>query len=171
VGTDGKYVGGALQQTTVRTFTAAAGQGVALHPWFVARVISLRTVLPRGPSSNGRLYWPAIGTSVTPVTSLCDPTSTQSMATAAAAMIAAINTAASANVPGNQGVYVMSAVGLGSAAPVTSVRIGRVLDAQRRRLNDVPEDYRTAAVTGAFQAQSERDRVPFDELEDWRERI
>lgn len=60
------------------------------------------------------------------------------------AAIQDINTALAAEAPGNDmKVTVASGSALGSFLPVTSVRIGAIVDTQRRRRNQLPEAYVT----------------------------
>jgi hypothetical protein len=141
--------------------------GTGTHPWYVATVYTLKTVLPRGAGSNGRFYWPAIAKTYQPGAGDISATDAATNATEGATFIAGINTAATTTITGNNGVYVMSRVGSGAAAPAIAVRVGRRPDTQRRRSNDVLEQYATAPITGALSSLDARDRTPFGELDAW----
>lgn len=161
VGKDGKYVGGGAQSTLKRNYSPAiAGAGVLEHPAPTSCVISLRTTLQRGRASNGRMYWPAAALTVSGTDGRLTGTQTSSIATKAATLINSINQAADTILDGNLGVWVMSNLGDGISAPVTSVRIGSRLDHQERRENAMAEVYSSATVTPTpiVREQVERDR-------------
>lgn len=112
--------------------TADAGTAANGYPQ-IALVLSLRTSRPRGLASNGRMYIP----SAMPIDTdgLISTSDATGAATAGAAFIGAVNDV------GLGDVVVMSSVGTGLAEAVTSVRVGRVMDTQRRRRNALPELY------------------------------
>lgn len=168
VGTDGKYVSGALQETTRYDYsTPVAGGGTPLHPWMIARAISMQTALGRGPGHQGRFYYPALAAPVTATTGQTPAIDALALAEASANMIKGINDAAAAHVPGTDKVSVMSNKGAGVSATVILVRVGRVLDRQARRQNDVPEAYQSFAVPGTAQLLADRDETPIEDLAEW----
>jgi len=151
IGKDGKYVGGAAQNTTRRKYgTPVAGAGAAQFPWSQALVLSLRTVLSRGRGSNGRVYWPATGMSIQGATGLIGTAQIDPTADDAKVLLDALNSAAKAAMPGTGGLSVMSNVGTGISATVTSVRLGRKLDRQERREKRLSEAYVTRQLAGVF---------------------
>lgn len=136
IGLDGKYPTAAESLTFLRT-TPFASTGQGGYPQ-IALVLSLRTARPRGYASNGRMYVP----------SALRPEATTGRITDAQAGAAAQAAAAfigSVNAIGMGTVQVMSAVGGGISANVTEVRVGRVMDTQRRRRNGIPEEYAAPA--------------------------
>lgn len=157
VGVDGKYVGGAAQQTTRRAYsTPPAGTGGLSVSFSQALVYSLRTLLTRGPGSNGRMYYPALGIAVTPTTGVIASGVTASAAAAAATLFNNLNAAADAHLPGTGGLSVMSQVGTGVAASVTSVRVGNKMDHQESRERQITEAYSSSPVSAlaAFVVQN-----------------
>lgn len=162
IGTDGKYVGGATQDTVVRQLSGSnPGAGASpLGPWTQAVVTSLRTAVTRGRASNGRMYYPAPAMTVQPSTGTISSTNTANYATQAAILINAINTQADTLLPGNGGVSVMSQVGAGRTESVTSVRIGNRLDRQERRENAITEAYSSGTVNPVTGFVVDRSSVP-----------
>lgn len=161
IDTDGKYVGGAAQVTTKRPYpTPVAGQGTTTYPYTQALVISLRTVLTRGPGSNGRVYWPVTGMGIAGGTGTVASVPLSSFADAAQTLINALNAAKVAQMPGTGGLAVMSQVGAGIAATVTSIRVGAKMDRQERRERDIPEGYVTRGVTVVGLADIDRSNRP-----------
>lgn len=150
IGTDGKYVGGAAQRTTRHTLaTPSQGQGGIGAPFTQALVYSLRTLLGRGPGSNGRMYYPALGNGVVSGTGRVAPATASGAAAKAATLFSQLNAAAKANLVGTGGLSVMSSVGPGVAATVTSVRVGDKMDRQESRERQMVEVYVSASVTPA----------------------
>lgn len=148
IGTDGKYVGGDTQATTRHTYgTPVAGNGTATAPWTQAIVTSLRTLVLRGPGSNGRMYYPATTAQPQATTGVLAPSLQASYATVVATFLNAVNNSADAHLPGTGGLSVMSKVGSGVAASVTALRVGARLDRQERRENKLSEAYITRSVT------------------------
>lgn len=164
IGTDGLYVGGASQQTTRRVTGPTPGNTTTLWPWTQALVISLRTLLTRGPGSNGRVYYPFTGHGIEGSDGRLEASAAQAFANGAKAMLDGINDAAETNLPGTGGVSVMSKVGSGIAATVTSVRVGRRLDRQERRENDLLEDWRSATLAAAARVSRPGEHVPIGDL-------
>jgi len=148
VGTDGKYVGGASQQTTRRLYgTPSQGQGGIGAPFTQALVYSLRTALSRGPGSNGRMYYPALGLSVGTTTGVLAPATANGAVAAAGTLFNNLNAAADAMLPGTGGLSVMSNVLTGVAATVTAVRVGNKIDRQESREAALVEAYVSAPIT------------------------
>lgn len=103
----------------------------------IAIVLSLRTTRARGYASNGRMYIP----SALPIGSggQIPEADAINVSLAAAQFISDVD-AVGLGQP-----VVMSKVGAGVTAPITGVRVGRVMDTQRRRRNAIPEEYTAAA--------------------------
>jgi hypothetical protein len=147
IGSDGKYLGGNTQPTTVRPYgTPVPGIVQTLIPWDVACAYSLRSTIGRGRGSKGRFFYPSqepIGIS----DGVWSSATTTGRATAAKALIEGINSAAASTWGTGTRVQVMS--GFGDTAPVVEVRVGRAPDSQRRRTKSLPEGYAIASVAGS----------------------
>lgn len=112
-----------------------------------AIVFSLRTNTP-GPKGRGRIYWPALGATLSTTFQLSTPTPAAT-ATAAKAMLQAFNTAI-------DNYYIGIASALRSALSVRSlkdhvcrnvvtIQVGSTMDTQRRRRESIPESYSSIA--------------------------
>lgn len=164
VGTDGKYVGGGAQSTTIYNYaTPQAGQGTGVMPFSTAVCISLRTANSRGPASNGRVYWPKLAVPVSPTLGTWAIGEGQGIANKTATLINSINAACTAILGGGGFVSVMSEVGPRHAI-VTSVRVGHKPDRQERREKNIAEAYQSAAVSSVAGVLADRVNRPFDEL-------
>lgn len=165
LGTDGKYVGGGLQDTSRYTYPAPiAGSGTTVAPWSTAVCVSLKTAKPRGTSSRGRLYFPA-----TAIQLGVDGRMTNAMRnnfiTQAAGLINNLNSrAATAFGGGPLKIAVMSQLGAGSTQYATHVSVGRKIDTQERREKSLSEEHVWTPLTGAAAVLEAFDR-------DWRERV
>lgn len=104
----------------------------------IACVLSLRTARARGYASNGRMYIPS-ARAPAPADGLITQAQAESIRDSGAAFIANVETSG-VGVPA-----VMSTVGAGRTEAITAVRVGRVMDTQRRRRNQLPELYTTEA--------------------------
>ena len=123
--------------------TPVAGLGTASKTPQDAIVFSLRTSTP-GARGRGRMYWPAIATTLSTSFQLSSPTAAN-VAADAKTFLAGIGTAMN-------GVYiaeasarrVVLAVRSGTdhaCRDVTSIQVGSILDTQRRRRDNLPEAY------------------------------
>lgn len=145
IGPDGKYAD--QSNTNVHQWLAPdapTGTNTATFPQLTT-VVSLLTGVARGPAHRGRFYAPtggmAVGADGKIPQSLCDQ-----MATSAASLIADLN-----NAPGldwdDPRVCVVSSLGeSGALELVTRTRVGNVVDTQRRRRQNMPEQYSEAIV-------------------------
>lgn len=132
IGTDGRYPPSGESRTFFRT-TPSQGVFGTGYPQ-IALVLSLRTARLRGYASNGRMYIPS-SLGIEAATGRITTSQAGGVADVGAALISAINDV------GLGTVTVMSEVGSGINAPVTGVRVGRVMDTQRRRRNQLSEEY------------------------------
>ena len=106
-------------------------------------VLSLRTSTP-GPTGRGRLYWPALGASLSSSFQLTTPTPAQAVADAKTWLSAigdymndyytSISSALSV-------VLAVRSVKNHVCRDVVQVQVGSILDTQRRRREDIPETY------------------------------
>jgi hypothetical protein len=166
IGTDGLYVGGALQPTTRYTYgSPVAGLGSVTQPFSQACVISLRSILLRGPASHGRIYWPGIGLQCASGTGIMAAGTVGAIATAAQTMINSINTAAAARFGSGSNVSLMSKVGAGRQSPCIQVGIGYRLDSMESRENRLLEAYVLRPLTLAAAARDQQAK-DLDELYD-----
>lgn len=98
-----------------------------------AHALTLRTAIVRGHASHGRVYLPPVCSTLQ-----TDGRITQAqcdlMASNYGGFLTSINTIA-----GISSAVVMSRVGAGASAAVTSVQMGRVVDTQRRRRRSLAE--------------------------------
>lgn len=115
----------------------SAGSTMPLQTSLCISLVTARS----GPSGKGRFYLPAPGASLGADTRMSQA-DTASFATSAKAFLVAVDAAWTAtpgptSIGGNVGVYSTK----GFVSPVTGVRVGRVLDTQRRRRGDLVEEY------------------------------
>lgn len=150
IGTDGKYLGGGTQATTVYTYgSPVAGVGTGVMPWSTAMCISLRTQQLRGLASNGRMYWPTLALTPAPGTGVWTSSQTQNSANQAKVLLDAINAQANTFYGSDHKISVMSNKGSGVTATVTGVRVGGKPDRQERRERSLLEAYTSASVAAA----------------------
>ena len=115
------------------------GGSVRQFPLQVAHALSLTTAAERGRAHRGRVYLPPPSSNLEASdrwpAGVC-----QARADALATVIGLWNT----HLPGD--VSVMSKIGAGTTRAVTGVSVGTRPDIQRRRANQIPEDYLVAVV-------------------------
>lgn len=159
IGTDGKYALGSLQSTTrVPLGTPSAGVGTQFAPFSQAMVLSLRSLLTRGPASHGRIYWPATALTVTSGTGVISSATVTAIRTAALTYLNAINTLASSNFGSGTNVGLVSNKGSGFQSPVTRVGIGQKMDSMESRERDIPEAHIFGTLTISTLLLEELDR-------------
>jgi hypothetical protein len=147
IGPDGKYV--SKTNTNRRDFvTVMNGGSTSGHPAQIALACTLTTTAQRGLASKGRFYQGGLGLSgYTPATAdgLISATQAADFGNRCKTLLEAIN-----NNPGldaNFGGYDVHIVsdgglsGVGVARKVTGIKVGRVLDTQRRRRGSLVENY------------------------------
>lgn len=113
----------------------AAGVGNASKPFQTALVSSLLTGRP-GRSYRGRLYWPALGATISATDLRVSDTTAQSICTAVGQFLTAIGNAAPAGT--DMALAVVSQT-LSTRSAVTGIQVGDVLDVQRRRRDSLQE--------------------------------
>lgn len=145
IGVSGKYTPPG-QLTVLSPTTPIAGIGTANLPWNSASVFSLRTAIPRGRASNGRVYWPCLSAGIDSTTGRMTSATMNTRIQAFKVFLDALNTAGSVYSAGMR-VVVASAVGGGAIAPVTVVRSDLRVDSIERRENDVPTIYISATLS------------------------
>lgn len=128
--------------------TPVGGQMTGAAPFpQLALAMTLGTAKARGKGSKGRMYLPgvAFGTDSSGRLAIANA---QAIANAGKAFIDAVN--ASADVPGEVVLNSAGGIGVPSTGPqmnkVTTVKVGTVMDTQRRRRNQLVEQYATATL-------------------------
>lgn len=144
IGVLGNYVP-TTQQTILSTSTPTAGLGTPTQPWNAALVTSLRTAIPRGRCSNGRVYWPCLAPAISPTNGRMIDGNVAGRLAPFKAFLDAVNTAANAYSAGTR-VIVASNVGGGLIAYVTSIRADSRMDSIERRENEQPPSWSTATL-------------------------
>jgi hypothetical protein len=148
IGTDGKYALGALQSTTtVALTTSTPGAGSAQNPWSTAGVLTLRSLLTRGPASHGRCYWPAVGQPTTSTTGVVATGTVNGWSATAATFLNAVNAVAATNFGTGTNIGLVSNKLSGFQSPVTKVGIGQKLDSMESRERDIPENHKFTNLT------------------------
>jgi hypothetical protein len=167
IGTDGKYVLGSLQPTTVfNRATPIAGVGTGNGPWSQACVLTLRSLRLRGPASHGRMYWPAPAMVVTPNTGLITSATVTGVVGNARTMLNAINVQAAAKFGTGSNVALVSQVGGGVESTVTSVGVGSRLDSMESRERNLLEAHSFLALTTTLLLEEERNKQLREGYED-----
>lgn len=144
IGPSGRY-SPATQLTVLSPNTNTPGSGTPVLPWNSASVISLRTAIPRGRGSNGRIYWPFLAGPVVSTTGRVTTANLSARIGAFKTFLDALNVAANTYFAGTR-VIVASNVGGGVNAPVTQIRADDRVDSIERRENDQPPLYSTATL-------------------------
>ena len=132
VGTNGKYVSQTSSGTVEVTPVVTGGGGAIAVPPQNTLAVTLTTANLRGTAVRGRIYPPLL--SLSPA---ADGFIVAASALGVANSMATFVNALNAIGPGD--VSIMSDVGAGKVGRVTGVRVGRVVDTQRRRRRSLPE--------------------------------
>lgn len=119
------------------------GSGSLALPSEVALCASVETGAP-GRSKRGRSFLPGLDCAALDVVGFLQLTFAQDIATAYAAVLGTIN--AHAYIDSASAEVVVLSEKMGAAYPVTEVKVGQILDVQRRRRNGAPETYKSAAL-------------------------
>lgn len=131
IGPDGRYPTGAESVELLRTPLAGGGTDTAPQ---LSVAITLTTALPRGRGSKGRFYLPPPSRVLLPAADgLLNASDASTFMARVVTFLDACNGA------GAGALTVFSE--LGPANPVTGLRVGRVVDTQRRRRNQISEEY------------------------------
>lgn len=140
VGADGLYVLGS-DPDILDAGPGAGGNGSLAHvaPQ-LCTVVTLRTLASRGHASRGRFFWPGAAYETLDDSGHISSAAALSMAEAFSAMIMSINTVLHSAYSADMNISVMSKLGSGVARAVTKIEVGDVIDTQRRRRRQIPED-------------------------------
>ena len=112
-----------------------SGSGTVTAPFQVAIGVSLLTNRA-GRSYRGRFYWPALGPSIVATGKITDAAALSSEFAELLAVLGNIDGTSTA-------IPVIYSATQNVLTPVSAVRVGDVLDTQRRRREGVPETYST----------------------------
>lgn len=144
IGALGRY--SPQSQLTVQSPTVVTGgNGTPVLPWNSALVTSLRTAVPRGRGSNGRVYWPALAGGIQAGTGRLQVPTVQTRLNLMKTFFDACNTAADSYSAGMR-LVVASAVEGGMIQTVTSIRADERVDSIERRENDQVSTWSTATL-------------------------
>lgn len=139
----GAILGAAEAGWTIVGSSSSAG----VHPPQTAVVLSLRSTVP-GSSGRGRLYWPAIGATLSSTTLRLSTPATSAVATATATYLDKISSALKANLAAPPSLidYDLCVVSptTGTKTRIVLIQVGDVLDVQRRRRDRLVESYASA---------------------------
>lgn len=162
INTDGKYLGGANQQTTRRVLASPTNGtgGSASQPLAFSTVVTTRTPIPRGRGSHGRFYVPTLARPVQATTGMWSATQGADMAGAAKAFLDGINNAAAVHLGAAVHLAVMSDLGAGTTAAITRVEVGSKPDHQERREHQIKETYAAAALATTSALLADNDTLP-----------
>lgn len=145
IGTDGKTIGNEVAYHYEAT--PYTGAGAQHFPAQCALVCTLTSAVPRGLASKGRMYLPGVANSITDAGKLSSTVSA-AIATNLKAFFDTVNGSIDASgtimltSPGSK----PPLVGAGISRVVTGLRVGDVVDTQRRRRNQLVEVYENRTV-------------------------
>lgn len=142
IGTDGRYIGDA------RIYAPATGPQGGSTGYNRAPqdslVLTLTTATRTGLARNGRIYLPAGFVSVNQATGRVDPASAKAAMDQFADVVKWIEDQGDSSA--NPTLVVASGQGAGAFKIVEGLRVGDVLDTQRRRRNRISEKYQTESL-------------------------
>lgn len=142
---EARALNGTLEAQGGATFAPPpSNTGTSAHPFQTALCVSLRTNTP-GASGRGRIYWPATGQSLGAGTLRLAAGVNATLAAAFQTYLSAIETALESEFTGVS--LVVWSRTQGALHPVTTVRVGDVLDAQNRRRDALVENYASVPKT------------------------
>lgn len=142
---NGHYIDGT---TFIDSFAPIVGGATDVnYPNQICIVVTLTTDVSRGPASKGRIFVPLPVAAVGATDGIISEAAATSIAGAHKTFFEAISDTPGVDVATVPGLCVMSKVGTGvKTRRVTGLRVGRVLDTQRRRRNAMGENYVLATV-------------------------
>lgn len=124
----------------VSTVAGTTGTGTLTLPPQCSRVVTLLTATP-GSSFRGRMYWPKVTTGLN--TSGVDASVNQGFADAYARSLRTMAEIAPSTSAGQVAVVSLSKA---LVTPVTRIRVGNVIDTQRRRRDSINETFFSSTV-------------------------
>lgn len=143
VGTDGKYLDGTTNLYTYPTPLPGTDTANAINQASV--VVTTTTGLARGRAHAGRFFLPSMRPFIDGTTGTFSAADSTIFANASAAFLSGLNDEANFVIDQLR-CCVMSNLGSGTDHDITGVKVGRVVDTQRRRRNKIVELGSTAVV-------------------------
>lgn len=142
IGVDGNYPPGedAVEHVYAPSIAGGAAVSTIIWPPQCSYSVGLQTAADRGPGHIGRFYLPSMAFNVSTATGKVGDLSA-SVGAVIRTWLLAINAATDVGTVG-----VIGKVGSGSSRVVTGVRLGQVVDTQRRRRNAISESYTSVAL-------------------------
>lgn len=140
IGTDGHY----LSDPKIHNFSPRSGSSATTQAQDSV-VVSLRAPTNVGGGNRGRMYLPYTSGGHVAGAPNMDPALTAQLAARAVTFVRAVNTVANALVP-SSGVVIMGRTGAGTVKSVAQVRVGDLVDTQRRRREQLAETYASGTV-------------------------
>ena len=125
--------------------TPAAGNNTQIIPQ-ASVVMSLRSGSSTGSANYGRMYLPHTEVLLADVQPRAAPATTAAFVTAAQSFIAGVQADLDAAITPRVDPMIMTQVVGGTSKRITQVAIGDIVDTQRRRRNQLPENYAFATV-------------------------
>ena len=140
VGPDGHYVLGS-DPDVLDAGPGGGGNGSLAHvaPQ-LCTVVTLRTVASRGHASRGRFFWPGAAYETLDDSGHISVSAADSMRDKFQTMLIGINGVLAAAYSADMKISVMSRLGSGVAHAVNALEVGDVIDTQRRRRRQIPEN-------------------------------
>lgn len=141
---EARTVGGTLEAIAeANRVTPVFGSGGSALPYQSALVATLQT-LTAGGRGRGRLYWPATGASLDLTTLRLDSSLHSGFLSAMVTYLTAVEAAVDGAIDETVSLAVWSRTA--NALPqVTSIRVGNIIDTQRRRRDALSETYLSSA--------------------------
>lgn len=137
IGTDGLYLGDPKETAPGSTMAGT----VIGNPIQCTQVVSTRAATNVGKGKWGRMYLPHFYMSVLTDNPHTDSTQAAALAEAAATFLDEVSVTCSAAVGSAVHPYIMGQTGVGTKNQITRVRVGNVIDTQRRRREQLVETY------------------------------
>jgi len=150
IGPDGHYVDKTTTHARYLTGTGAlapfSGASTSYCPTFQSVAVTLTTAQQRGPGSKGRFFLPGCAPALN-FDGVMTSTAQTAIANAAAAFLTALGDEAGVDVTAMRPAVVSNVGNPGPTNVVTGVAVGNVPDVQRRRKNNLIENYVKVNVT------------------------
>lgn len=138
IGTDGKYSNPTVTHRFDYTSVGVGGASSSM-PITNTLAFSWSTALMRGPGSKGRIFPPIACASVIAGSDVAAATSISGAVTSAKALLTVLASSST-----TQATPIVASGVNAALTPITGVRIGNLIDSQRRRRNAVNETYTLA---------------------------
>lgn len=151
IGADGKYLGakdatGNTNPWVSGSFNGLAGTGVSSMPWFCALAVSFHTASPTKYAKHGRIYAPLAIGALTGGDPRLDSTTVATALNWGKALLTNISKPAGGATTGSTNpVRPVVASRHGAIFEINEVRVGDVIDVQRRRKRQMRENYQKSA--------------------------